>query len=36
MCFCFWFCLSEIKFAFLIPDFKIKMVLVISKSKLVF
>lgn len=28
MCFWFWFCVSEIKFVFLIPDFKIKMVLV--------
>jgi hypothetical protein len=26
--FWFWFCVSEIKFVFLIPDFKIKMVLV--------
>jgi len=28
MCFWFWFCLSEIKFAFMIPDFKIKIGLV--------
>jgi len=32
MCFWFWFCLSEIKFVFLIPDFKIKMVLVNSNQ----